>query len=84
MIISRESTAYHLTASGWHSGDRQRRFGLMLCKPAPENQVLSLVFRKVTDENGHQWEFFQEVWRSTNHALVIGLLARFGRAPSKL
>ena len=84
MASRSESTAYHLTSRGWIVGDRQLGDALPHHRPAPIDQVLSIVFRITTDSAGRKRLFFQEMWRSRNNAQVLGLLARFGAAPARL
>lgn len=79
-----ESTSYHLTSRGWIVGDRQLGDAPLHHRPAPANQVLSIVFRITTDGEGRKRLFFQEMWRSKNNAQVLGLLARFGSPPARL
>lgn len=84
MIVYREWTAYHLTPRGWFAGDSQTKDRPLLRRPAPLDQVLSLVYKVTVDDQGYPHRFFVEVWRSSDHAHVVGLLARFGPAPAEL
>lgn len=84
MVARSESTAYHLTSRGWIIGDKQLGDAPLHHRPAPVDQVLSIVFRITTNHEGRKRLFFQEIWRSKNNAHVLGLLARFGSAPARL
>ena len=83
MIISKQSVAYHLTPLGWHIGNERRNDAPHLYRPAPDDQVLSLVYKIVTLKNGQKYEFAEEVWRSNDLSLVIRLLGRFGPLPPR-
>jgi hypothetical protein len=81
MFPSRELMCFHLTPLGWLDGDKHSWLGILYRKPAPDDQVLSVVSRTNIGENGFRIQVIREVWRSTDHARVIGLMARFGRVP---
>jgi hypothetical protein len=82
MFPYREACCYHLTPLGWFRGDRQLRYGLLYRRPAPKDQVLSILCLKTIAGNGLMCSVSKEVWRSLDHAQVIGLMARFGSLPS--
>jgi hypothetical protein len=81
MFPYRESICYHLTPRGWFAGDKQLRYGILQRRPAPDDQVLSVISRITIAANGLMLQTPSEIWRSTDHARVVGLLARFGPAP---
>jgi hypothetical protein len=76
-----ESICYHLTPRGWYAGDKQLCYGLLYRKPAPDDQVLSIVCRTTIAANGFILQTLKEIWRSKDNARVIGLMARFGNSP---
>jgi hypothetical protein len=43
--------------------------------------VVSMVNRVTVASNGLMMQTIAEIWRSTDNAQVVGLMARFGRSP---
>lgn len=84
MAASNEWTAYHLTATGWIEGDKQRDFSPLLRQPAPPDRVLSVVYKETCNGYGPVHNSLQEQWRSPDEALIADLLKRFGPAPQEL
>lgn len=84
MFLYRELACYHLTPRGWYVGDKYLRHGIWIHKPAPLDQVLSVVSKTIIARSGATLNATKEVWRSTDHARVIGLIARFGPMPPAL
>lgn len=84
MAASNEWTAYHLTPEGWVEGDKQRDFGSLIRQPAPENRVLSVVYKETCNGYGPVHGSQQEQWRSADSVLVDELLAKHGPAPREL
>ena len=82
MFPHRELICYHLTPRGWIMGDKSFGYGLMYRSPAPSDQVVSMVSRTTIASNGLMMQTSAEIWRSTDNAQVVGLMARFGRSPS--
>jgi hypothetical protein len=76
-----ESTAYHLTPRGWRMGDTKREGSPSLFRPAPIDQVLSLLCTTVIDSEGYRCRSSQEIWRSRNVQHLLSLLIMYGPAP---
>jgi len=84
MTANSEWTTYHLTPAGWVPGDKQRLYAPLLRRPAPEDRVLSIVYKVTVDEECLIRQLFQQIWCSPDETRVEALFDKFGSAPAVL
>lgn len=84
MILGSEWTTYHLTPRGWVLGDKQREYAPLLRRPAPDDRVLSMVYKVTTARDGQKRRLFKHVWCGNDETETEALLDKFGPAPAEL
>lgn len=83
-MASSEWTLWHLTPSGWVTGDQQFDTGPMVRRTAPADRVLSSVYKETSSGYTVPLGSRTESWRGADEALIANLLEKFGPAPSEL
>lgn len=87
MPASDEWTEWHLTPRGWERGSQQRDFESPRTKegPRPGDAVLTVKYSDYWASMSRPGEAgTEEIWRSSNEALVAELLAKHGKCPKRL
>jgi hypothetical protein len=84
MSASNEWTEWHLTPGGWERGTEKDDFSRTDREP-PSNRVLSVKWSEyLGHSHGTMQRGHEELWRSTNAALVSQLIKQFGETPASL
>lgn len=85
MSLSRESTEWHLTESGWVEGSTKVDFGPDTIKPKPADAVLSFKYFETQSSSFSKMETgTRELWRSDDEKKIAELLAKYGPCPQSL
>lgn len=83
-MASSEWTLWHLTPSGWVTGDQQFDSGPMVRRAVPADRVLSSVYKETSSGYSMPTGGHTERWRGSDDSLIASLLNKWGPAPSEL